>query len=607
MPEPVPTSSLQATLSQGGAAGSAVARLHSASARHNTKSASSGSLPPNPPPPSSGSNPASPTNFSLSDDADEDAGSDNENFDVVNPLYEHGARRLALPPRSTPSSSSSSLPIRLLGVFREYMRTPNGRVTLTLPKASPELRICASLNGCADSTFDPAQTQLQCAYYRVGDDAGLGLTDVAELQVAVNRRADDAFVGVACVAKVDELPDAPVLLTLELLGEGGARVGTLEVFLQYRAYSVRDALRMHGERLLAVPAVYLRSMQRRAMLVPAGARELVRAGLPGLHGGAAASWVIFLACTLPFWVVSLLTNLSWATRQWFLVVPVYCYFSLSLPVMLGWLVGTLITVFAMHGYPGTLKMGAVHLTPWVSGWALQLRVTVFGLAFGNPPGFPLENFLECRRIDVAGQISFQHILDLVLRRYKKCPLKKVPDFRYLAKFDIEYVEFEDFMVDFQMYDGKFNVHAFTRILSEGEAKHMAWMKGYMKAGDPMPNELEIRIIRCKDLVKTKTSKRTLRQQMTAATQQGPLGHNAVIEAFAEDEDVDADEEEPEAGGSLSAGGGGGSARTSRGSKDESGEFYGGLVGPAPPAQPAAVATNLPLRRARRGSIPPTHR
>jgi len=427
-------------------------------------------------------------------------------------------------------------------------------VVVTLAQPKPDLRVCVTINGHAASTVDPAQTAITVPYFRVADDARLGMVDVAELQIDVSRRADDAFVGTALVPKVNELKPTATAMTLELFkDEASASAGTLDVTVAYHKFSVRDSLALHVRNAVAYPSALATDLKLRAMLVPPYLKSLVLAGLPGLHGGAAASWFIVLLCCIPFVLVSLLTNFSWATRQWFLVVPVYVYTSVSWPIFLGWVLGTLITVFAMHGYPGTLKFGAVHVTPWISGWSLHLRVTVYGLAFGNPPGFPLENFLECRRIDVSGRMSFKDLLDAAMLRYKRCPLKKVPDFRYLIKFDIEYIEFEDFMVDFQMYDGKFNIHAFTRMIAEGEARNMAWLKGYMKTGDPMPNELEVRIIRCQGLVKTRTSKKSLMQQVNAVSA-GPLGHNAVIEAFADDQDEAEDDADSSTSGAAAAGG-----------------------------------------------------
>ena len=83
-----------------------------------------------------------------------------------------------------------------------------------------------------------------------------------------------------------------------------------------------------------------------------------------------------------------------------------------------------------------------------------------------------------------------------------------------------------------MYDGKFNIHAFSRLLAEGQAKNFAWWNGYWKAGDMTPNELEIRIIRAKDLVKT-YHKRTVvgKPKREKEKMLGPLSKNAVVDAF----------------------------------------------------------------------------
>jgi len=203
----------------------------------------------------------------------------------------------------------------------------------------------------------------------------------------------------------------------------------------------------------------------------------------------------------------------------------------------------------LHGYPGALKVGTLIVSPWIRNWALHVRVTAEDAFFGNPPGFPLENFAECNRVDVKGCVSFRHLWDTFTLRYKKCPLKKVPDFKLLAKFDIDFIEFDGCMVDMQMYDGRFNIHTFSSMIANGQAKNSAWMKGYMRSGDPMPNELEIRIIRAKDLCKTRTSSSAIggagddAMPRARSTITSPFGRNDVVDAFAEDVDKESDDED----------------------------------------------------------------
>ena len=318
---------------------------------------------------------------------------------------------------------------------------------------------------------------------------------------------------------------------------------------------------LRGRWIIEYPRDTLLSLKSRIEGIPFAARRFFEAGLPGLSGGA-GSWVVIGVCCIPYILVTLLTNWSWATRQWILFWPMYWYLFVSWPVIFGWVFGTLITTFALHGYPGALKVPALHVQPWIRGWRLHVRVTADDAAFGNPPGFPLENFGECQRVDIKGSVTLRHIWDVLTLNYKRCPLKKVPDFRLLAKFDIDFIEFENVMVDMQMYNGKFNIHEYSRMLAEGQARNIAWFKGYMKSGDPTPNELEIRIIRAKNLVKTRTSKRTLKQlARDASTQAGQFGRNAVVDAFtersesfgdSEDEDEDNEPEAAAAGGGATS-------------------------------------------------------
>merc|ERR1712176_493823 len=60
------------------------------------------------------------------------------------------------------------------------------------------------------------------------------------------------------------------------------------------------------------------------------------------------------------------------------------------------------------------------------------------------------------------------------------------------KIDFSHIEVCDALCNFQMYDGKFNINEFTRILATGEAKTKL-------KGDPFPNQLTVEVRRAQNL------------------------------------------------------------------------------------------------------------
>jgi hypothetical protein len=50
----------------------------------------------------------------------------------------------------------------------------------------------------------------------------------------------------------------------------------------------------------------------------------------------------------------------------------------------------------LNGYP--FRVGSIKLSPWIKDWRLFLRLEVLDAAFGNPPGFPFEDFVSAKRL-----------------------------------------------------------------------------------------------------------------------------------------------------------------------------------------------------------------
>ncbi|GBG33542.1 Protein C2-DOMAIN ABA-RELATED 1 [Hondaea fermentalgiana] len=140
-----------------------------------------------------------------------------------------------------------------------------------------------------------------------------------------------------------------------------------------------------------------------------------------------------------------------------------------------------------------LAVKTLSVVPWIKDWHLHMRILVQDAAFGNPPGFPFEWFLTCERLDIEGSISFAHLRNWILRRKEKVPLSKVPDFERYFKVDFSHVEVSNAMCNFQMFNGKFNINEFTRILADADVRKVIGKSA------PFPNQLRVRVLRAKNL------------------------------------------------------------------------------------------------------------
>lgn len=548
--------SVDATIKQGGAEGSAVNKVMDRTStigknRRPPSQGITGGLDATTPHESLGD----PDKIQMGEQDGDSSGEEDEEFDVVNPLFEHaGGESQRYPAEADLLLAPEVAPwhVRLFRGLRETTKVPDGRLSVSVLhvnglKNAGDARIRFSLNGQVDWS-DHTKKMFDLPHYKAPSlGVGESLSASSELIVEINDSETDSFWGSSSLPNVDQAVSySAKKYVLPIVDSAqAAKIGELEVTLAYHKYNLSEMAGIRWKWLLETPKALGLSIQTWAWRFAESVKRVVIAGLPGMRGGA-ASWVVFSLLCVPFILASVLTKWSWATRQWLLVIPIYSYLFLSLPVILGWLFGTLVTVLGMHNYPGRFRCGALHVLPFVQGYALHLRVTATDLGMGNPPGFPLEHFWFCKRADVAGSISFKHVLDFMFLRYKKCPLSKVPDFRLLAKWNVDYIEVDEFTLDFMLHKGRFNVWEVSHLLADHEAKYIARAKGIMKADEPMPNELEIRIIRAKNLVKTRTSKRSMRaQQAMNKAASGPLGRNAVFDAFLEDESGAEDDEDYE--------------------------------------------------------------
>lgn len=293
----------------------------------------------------------------------------------------------------------------------------------------------------------------------------------------------------------------------------------------------------HGEIAVSVPMVDSRSraVVGEVVLVleyPATSphRRLFTAALRRVLDGPPS---VLAACmTLPFWFFTLCTSVGWWFRQWLLVLPGYLYLSPWVPTALGWALGKLVTRWVLFGYSGGFVCEALHVSWWISSRGnLHWRVTARNVGLGNPPGYPLEHFVHCKLLDVAGSLPLAHVRDFLLQRYKPSALAKVPDLKFLAKVHIEYVDVDGFFIDLHLHDGVLNLVEINRQLAQAEVQSV-------HKGQKMPNQLEVRIIRAVDLAKA--ARGSVRSRTAKPSDSRPWGKNATLDAFMEDEDEDGD-------------------------------------------------------------------
>lgn len=208
-------------------------------------------------------------------------------------------------------------------------------------------------------------------------------------------------------------------------------------------------------------------------------------------GGGAMSLTVMLLLGVPALAVNLVPGVPYALGGQLLFLPLVAYVYLSFPVLVGSAFAFGLRKFGpLNGFP--FRVGSLSVFPWIKDWHFHARVVVQDAAFGNPPGFPFENFLTCERLDFEGKVSFRHLRNLLLLRKEAVPLRKVPDFERFCFIDMNHVEVTNAMCNFQLYDGKFNINEFTRILADGEAQAVL-------RRDPFPNQLEVRVVSATNL------------------------------------------------------------------------------------------------------------
>ncbi len=310
----------------------------------------------------------------------------------------------------------------------------------------------------------------------------------------------EKYIGGGNISSLSSFIDAPKEYSIELFDDKNQHAGILSMVVMFHKTTLTEKVEAQKNFLIeGLPheiGEYLEAKKKSFMVFYEGT---IQGFFSTYEYGSLDNWITLIYLCIPFFVLSIVSNIPLAIRQWFLFVPVGLYSYLYFPKFVGKVVTALVKTYILFDYPGGFKIDAIHIKPWIHGEHLHCLVYAQGLSIGNPPGFPLQDFVRCGRIMIEGKISFADLFDIANNQLKPCPLKKLPDFKYLAKLDIHHVEFDDLLIDYQVHEGTLNLPNVSESLAIGEAKNRGWMRGFYKKGDPMPNQLVVKILRAKGL------------------------------------------------------------------------------------------------------------
>lgn len=177
-----------------------------------------------------------------------------------------------------------------------------------------------------------------------------------------------------------------------------------------------------------------------------------------------------------------------------------------LPVALGAILTFIMYQFVI--FDRQLDIGAIHLQPWIADKKLNILVRSEGLRFGFPRGFNVP-FLEVKNFSVWVTLSWRDVLNLGkigmvwnpaglaeanLRGHKDAAA--VPK---LGVFGVKHIEIDGVTIAFRIHEGRFNINAFVREMSEAKVRHaIGWLK-------PLPNTLRVRVVQARNLTISGTS------------------------------------------------------------------------------------------------------
>jgi len=92
------------------------------------------------------------------------------------------------------------------------------------------------------------------------------------------------------------------------------------------------------------------------------------------------------------------------------------------PFLLGRFLTYILRYTALNGFP--MDFGAVHLLPSVWNGKLSISILAEEIGFGNPPGFPHEYFVTCKKLSFRASVRLYELFNLV--RWAQVPWSPFP-------------------------------------------------------------------------------------------------------------------------------------------------------------------------------------
>jgi hypothetical protein len=298
-------------------------------------------------------------------------------------------------------------------------------------------------------------------------------------------------------------------LKLPLRSHGGGKAGTLEC-----AVTVVEGVEYaDGEALLHFPSIATNYAARFAqwLLNEDPRRELIAILVAPL---------VFFAV-----VVGIVLALSQSVTH-----AVYLPLVLTSVVLWLWFplwLGSLVTRFANVSYLGgraRTSLGPLITRAWLTrNWRIHIVICAHDLAIYNPVGFPFREMLSCGKISLQLSLPWRGIFAMIRGTRRRVPLHFDPNFMCTTIFHVDHLELEDLMLDFQLWEGRFNLNEFMRRRAQdhvdralakskavrarvGLTESEALWKEQRKLGEDearvtrcLPNYLEVAVLGCRNL------------------------------------------------------------------------------------------------------------
>ncbi|GAB5364515.1 hypothetical protein AAMO2058_000977100 [Amorphochlora amoebiformis] len=130
---------------------------------------------------------------------------------------------------------------------------------------------------------------------------------------------------------------------------------------------------------------------------------------------------VLLICFPHYW--SLMGMMISSSYRPLLTIPI-CLSGVVLfhPTVLGWFLTIVLRYTALNGF--LMTFGSIHLWPSISGGKLDIAIVADDVGFGNPPDFPHEYFVQCKKVSLRMSMPLFDFLNCV--NWTKVPWSPFP-------------------------------------------------------------------------------------------------------------------------------------------------------------------------------------